>query len=298
MKKSSSLRSMTGYGRGEASAHGIRVEMELNSVNRKQLEVRLNLPRSLASLESRMVEIIQTAISRGQVSGSVTVHVSEALRQKSLRVDRGMASAYVLELRKTARSLNLADDLNASLLLDLPGVVTYCGADQDVDYVWPVLEKALKAAMAQLVGMRSMEGNTLARDLNRRLVGLEKHLLAVKDEAPLVTTRYRAALQKRLTQAGVAMDVNDPVVIRELAVFADRSDITEELTRLDSHLKQAHGLLKSKEPAGRTLDFLAQEMFREINTIGSKANEVRITRLVIEFKTELERIREQVQNIE
>ena len=120
----------------------------------------------------------------------------------------------------------------------------------------------------------------------------------VKAEAPLVTTRYREALVKRLAQAGVALDPRDPQVVKELAVFADRSDITEEVTRLISHLRQAKSLMKAHEPAGRTLDFLAQEMFREINTIGSKANEIGITRLVIEFKTELERIREQVQNIE
>jgi uncharacterized protein (TIGR00255 family) len=177
-------------------------------------------------------------------------------------------------------------------------VVTTAGVDQDTDLVWPVIEKALKAAIRQLLAMRLKEGEALCRDLRRRIAVLETALEGVQAEAPLVTTRYREALVKRLAQAGVALDVADPQVVKELAIFADRSDITEELTRLESHLNQMLGLLKSKEPAGRTLDFLAQEMFREINTIGSKANEVRITRLVIEFKTELERIREQVQNIE
>ena len=292
------LRSMTGYGRGEAVAKGIRVAAELNSVNRKQLEVRLNLPRSLSSLESRMVELIQGALSRGQVTGGIVVQVSEALRQKSLKIDRTLAASYIEELRKTAKSLKLEDDLSASLLLGLPEVVKYCGADQDADYVWPVLEKALKAALTQLLAMRLKEGSALAKDLERRLVRLEDHLSCIKDEAPQVAQRYRETLRKRLDLAGVPLDVNDPLLIKELTVFADRSDVTEEITRLDSHLAQAHELLKSTEPAGRTLDFLAQEMFREINTIGSKANEVRITRQVIEFKTELERIREQVQNIE
>jgi len=293
-----SLRSMTGYGRGESSAKGIRVEAELNSVNRKQLEVRMNLPRPLFPMESRMVELIQESVSRGQVTGGVVVHVSDALRQKSLRIDTVMAESYVDELRKTAKRLNLVDDVAASHLLGLPGVVTTVGADQDAEYVWPVLEKALKAAIRQLLVMRDKEGAALCLDLKRRLSTLETLLAGVKAEAPKVTLRYREALVKRLAQAGVALDVSDPQVVKELAVFADRSDITEELTRLESHLKQAYGLLKSREPAGRTLDFLAQEMFREINTIGSKANEVRITRQVIEFKTELERIREQVQNIE
>lgn len=292
------LRSMTGYGRGAASARGIRVEVELNSVNRKQLEVRLNLPRSLASLESRAVELIQLAVSRGQVSGSVSVHVSEKVRKDSLQVDRALASAYVAELRRTAAALKLEDDLSASLLLELPDVVRYCGADQDADTVWPVLEKALKEALKRLVAMREKEGAALVADLRNRVDKLIGHLDAVKAEAPHVTSRYREALRKRLAEAGISASVEDPMMIRELAVFADRSDITEEITRLDSHMTQIHGLFKSAEPAGRTLDFLAQEMFREINTIGSKANEVLITRQVIEFKTELERIREQVQNIE
>jgi uncharacterized protein (TIGR00255 family) len=292
------LRSMTGYGRGEASGRGIRVEAELTSVNRKQLEVRLNLPRSLSSLESRMVELIQGSVSRGQITGSVMIHVSEALRQKSLKVDRVMASAYILELRKTATALKLADDLSASLLLELPEVVRYCGADEDVDAVWPVLEKALKSSIRNLVVMRLKEGAALVADLQKRVKKLAHHLGEIKAEAPHVTDRYRDALRKRLVEAGITLQVEDPMMIKELAVFADRSDITEEITRLDSHLKQTHELFKASEPAGRTLDFLAQEMFREINTIGSKANEVRITRQVIEFKTELERIREQVQNIE
>ena len=293
-----SLRSMTGYGRGEATAKGLHVEVELNSVNRKQLEVRISLPRAWQSLESRVVELVQESISRGQVSGSVVVQVSEALREKSLKINGALAAVYLTELRKTAKALKLNDDLSASLLLSLPEVVSYSGAEQDVEFVWPVMEKGVKAAIAQLLVMRLKEGVELVRDLEARLKKLIGHLEAIRMEAPRVTERYRDALRKRLSQAGVTLDLADPVVTKDLALFADRSDISEELTRLDSHLKQTHALLKSREPVGRTLDFLSQEMFREINTIGSKANEVRITRQVIEFKTELERIREQVQNIE
>jgi uncharacterized protein (TIGR00255 family) len=292
------LHSMTGYGRGDAFSKGMSVEVELSSVNRKQLEVRLNLPRSLASLESRMVERIQESLSRGQVTGGVVVRISEGLRQKSLRVDRHLALAYVNELRRTARALKLTDDLSASLLIGLPEVVSYSGADQDAEHVWPVLQKALRAAIKQLLAMREREGGSLALDLQRRFAKLEGHLDHIRREAPEVTRRYRLALQARLKQAGATLSADDPALLKELAIFADKSDISEEITRLDSHFKQAYGLLKSAEPAGRTLDFLAQEMFREINTIGSKANEVRITNQVIRFKTELERIREQVQNIE
>lgn len=289
---------MTGYGRGDASAKGLRVEVELNSVNRKQLEVRISLPRAWQSLESRIVELVQGSISRGQVSGSIVIHVSEVLRAKSLKINRALAAVYVTELRKTAKALKLKDDLSASLLLTLPEVVSHSGADQEVDFVWPVMEKGVKAAIAQLLVMRLKEGAALVHDLEARLKKLSEYLDHIRQEAPQVTERYRETLRKRLAQAGVTLDAADPVGMKDLALFADRADISEEITRLESHFKQASALFKSREPVGRTLDFLAQEMFREINTIGSKANEIRITRQVIEFKTELERIREQVQNIE
>ncbi len=292
------LRSMTGYGRGEAAGGGIRVEAEVSSVNRKQLDVRLNLPRSLAAFESRLVELVQSAISRGQVSGGVVLHVSSAARRKGARVDRALAAAYVRELRAAAAVLGLRDDLAACVLMELPDVVQHLDVEQDADDVWPVLRRAFQGALTQLVTMREREGAALKRDLGLRIGRLEKELAPVRKAAPDVARKYRVALMARLQRAGVTVDSRDPQLVKELAVFAERSDISEEITRLESHLKQARGLLTAKEPAGRTLDFLAQEMFREINTIGSKANDVVITRRVIQFKTELERIREQVQNIE
>lgn len=292
------LRSMTGYGRAQAAGRGIRFEVELSAVNRKQLDVRVSLPRTLLALESRVVEEVQKQVSRGQVTGSVTLEVSAALRKRSLRVDSSLAAAYVGELRKAARTLGLVDDLQANVLLDLPEVVGYRGVEQDADYVWPVLKQALHGALAKLTEMREREGKALGNDLRARFAKLAGMRGRILKEAPFVTRRYRQALARRLAEAGVEAAAKDAQFIKELALFADRSDISEELTRLDSHLDQGLSLLSSKEPVGRTLDFLAQEMFREINTIGSKANEVRITREVIRFKTELERVREQVQNVE
>ncbi len=292
------LRSMTGYGRGEATAGGIRVEAELSSVNRKQLEVRLNLPRSLAGFESRLVEKVQASVSRGQVSGGVMVHVSSAARRKNARIDHALAAAYIKELRRAAAELKLNDDLPASVLLQLPDVVQHVDVEQDADDVWPALQRAFDGALKQLVAMREREGTALACDIGGRLKGLAAVLGVIRLAAPAVTAKYRLALLDRLKNAGLSLAVDDPALVKDLALFAERADISEEVVRLGSHLKQAGGLLKSKDPAGRPLDFLAQEMFREINTIGSKANDVAITRDVIRFKTELERIREQVQNIE
>lgn len=292
------IRSMTGYGRGESVSAGIRVETELSSVNRKQLETRLNLPRSLAAFESRLVELVQETLSRGQVSGSVTLHVSSQARRRGVRLDRALASAYVRDLRSTASALKLRDDLAASILLQLPDVVRHHDAEEDTEAIWTVVRRAFRAALVQLVAMREREGVSLSADIAERLTRLDDVLDPIRRAAPSVTARYREALTGRLKRAGVPFAPNDAQLLKEVTLFAERSDIAEEVTRLGSHLRQARGLLKSREPAGRTLDFLAQEMFREINTIGSKANDVRITRQVIRFKTELERIREQVQNIE
>lgn len=292
------IRSMTGYGRGESVSAGIRVETELSSVNRKQLETRLNLPRSLAAFESRLVELVQETLSRGQISGSVTLHVSSQARRRGVRLDRALASAYVRDLRSTASALKLRDDLAASILLQLPDVVRHHDAEEDTEAIWTVVRRAFRAALVQLVAMREREGVSLSADIAERLTQLDDVLDPIRRAAPSVTARYREALTGRLKRAGVPFAPNDAQLLKEVTLFAERSDIAEEVTRLGSHLRQARGLLKSREPAGRTLDFLAQEMFREINTIGSKANDVRITRQVIRFKTELERIREQVQNIE
>jgi uncharacterized protein (TIGR00255 family) len=289
---------MTGYGRGAAAAGGIRVEVELNAVNRKQFDVRLNLPRELLVLESRLQEQIQTVISRGQVSGSVAVAVSGEARQRGIRVDETLAGAYLRVLRQAGRRLKLQDDLSASLLLTLPDVLHRSYATEEAERVWPVASRALRLALRQLVAMRTREGRALAVDLRRRLGLLTRGLAAIRKRAPQVKDRYRAALVARLQAAGFDAGASDPQVLKELAFFAERSDIAEETTRLASHIQQAYTLLASAEPTGRTLDFLAQEMLREINTIGSKANDVAITKQVIDFKTELERIREQVQNVE
>ena len=292
------LLSMTGYGRGASTGRGVKVAVELSSVNRKQFDVRISLPKSLVAVESRLVEAIHAAVSRGQVTGGVTVSASEAARHQGVRVDAALAAAYVRELRRLATTLHLKDDLSASLLPQLPEVLQYRHVEEDVSRMWPVCQRALDAALAELLAMRRREGRALERDLARRFRQLSAWERRLRSLTPAVTERYRQTLQARLEKAGFAAGSEDPMVMKELALFAERSDIAEEITRLDSHLKQAVTLLQRKEPVGRTLDFLVQEMFREVNTIASKANDVVIVKVVIDFKTELERIREQVQNVE
>lgn len=294
-----SLMSMTGRGTGAAANRLVRVEAELSSVNRKQLDVNVGLPRFLLSFESRMQERVQRVISRGRLSGEIRVTWTESAQATGVRVNEGLARAQVAALRATAKKMGLPDDLKASTLMALPEVVGFERDAADIEALWPVVQKALDTALTRLHAMRKKEGTALARDLRARLKGLEVLARKIGVHAPAVAETYRRNLLKRIGTALPGAELaGDERVLKEIALFADRADITEERVRLDSHLKQVDGLLKTGGVIGRTLDFLVQEMGREINTIGSKANDGEITRQVIAFKTELERIREQVQNIE
>jgi uncharacterized protein (TIGR00255 family) len=293
-----SVRSMTGYGHGVARAGGLRVDVEISSVNRKQLDISINLPKALGQLESRVHEEVAHALHRGRVSVDVTVRGSPELRRKAVRVDQRLAGAYLAELRRVARALKLTDDLGAALLLQLPGVLHFETLEDDVERIGPLLEQAVRGALAALGRMREREGGALARDLRKRLAVMARLAAELRKLAPLAVARYRAALCERVAAVKASAGIPDERLEREIIMFADKSDVTEELTRLASHFDQARGLLSRREPAGKALDFLAQEMYREINTTGSKANDAAMAGRVVLFKTELDRFREQVQNIE
>jgi uncharacterized protein (TIGR00255 family) len=290
--------SMTGFGRGVATARGVRVEVELSSVNRKQLDILVNLPKYLCVLESRVHEKVHKALSRGRINVDFTIQRSSSSRAEAIRVDEELARVFVSDLKKAAARLGLKDDLGSSVLLNLPDVVRYEQNGAAASACWPLIDKALDLALADLLKMRAKEGVALQKDLRKRLGCLKNIVKAIRSHAPQVISLYRKNLLSRLQQAGLTIENPDERLLRELALFADRSDITEELTRLTSHLQQAQDMMQSNEAVGRSFDFLVQEMFSEINTIGSKANDGTILRQVVEFKAELERIKEQVQNIE
>lgn len=294
-----SLMSMTGRGTGTAAGRLARVDVELSSVNRKQLDVAIGLPRALAAFEAPIQSRIQQALSRGRITGEVRVVWAARAQASSVRVDADLAKAHVAALRAAARKLGLPDDLKASTLLSLPDVVVSDRPPADLLSLGPLVDKALAAALDGLQAIRRKEGAALGRDLRARLKTLAALTRRIAARAPSVAAAYREILLKRIGAALPGTDFADDERIRkEIALFADRSDITEELVRLRSHFDQAGDLLAAGGVAGRTLDFLVQEMGREINTIGSKANDGAITRHVIAFKAELERIREQAQNIE
>ena len=289
---------MTGYGRGVAMGGGLKVEVEVSSVNRKQLDLLVNLPRPLALLESRVQEDIAQVVTRGRVTVDVAVHGAPGAHGAHIRIDRELAAAYVTSVRKTACELGIPDGLTVRHLLALPGVLHVATADENIELVWPVLRRALGKALAAYGRMRSREGVRLTVDLKRRVSLMERLVRRIRARAPGVVASHRKALRTRLATSLQEIPLPEERIEREIVVFADRIDITEELTRLESHFGQARQFFRSAEPAGKSLDFLAQEMYREINTIGSKANDAAIAADVVNFKTELERLREQVQNVE
>jgi uncharacterized protein (TIGR00255 family) len=293
------MKSMTGYGWGECSQGGFKVTVELSSVNRKQGEISISLPRELEVLEAQIRDEVNRRVARGRLTARVTLHAVEGNEGARVVVNKGLALAYARELRKLAKELRLADNLSVDLLVRVPGVLENNAEVGDAETFWPAVSKALQQALAMLVKMRAREGAHLKRDLCARVTTMRKAVNRVSKEVPLVQKRYREQLIERVKSAGlVDLQIDEERLLKEVVFFADRSDISEEITRLQSHFQQFDDCLKSGEPVGRTLDFLAQEMNREINTIGSKANDSRVSHEVVVLKAELEKFREQAQNVE
>ena len=293
------MKSMTGYGRGDSSAKGVQLAVEISSVNRRQVEVAVSLPNELDSLEADLRKIVLASVARGRVSGRVTLQRPSGKANRSILINEAQAEAYKKALAKLADGMGLRDDLSLETILRLPGVMEAGEDEVDPVAMLPTLKRALGQALGQLQDMRSKEGANLGRDLTKRLASLRRITKRVAKRAPKVVEHHRTRLLERLAKADIDVaDADDERFLREVVYFTDRSDISEELTRLESHFDQVDGCLISNEPVGRKLDFLAQEMFREVNTIGSKANDSEISQEVVTLKTELEKIREQVQNVE
>jgi uncharacterized protein (TIGR00255 family) len=293
------MKSMTGYGRGECARDGFKITVELSAVNRRQPEISVNLPRELETLESPVRDAINARVARGRVTAHVGIHAADGKSSARAHLNLPLAKAYATELARLAKSLKISGEISLDQILRAPGVFQTDEELVDAESIWPVVEKALKQALAALVKMREREGAHLAEDLALRIGVMRQSAGKIQKQAPQTAENYRKHLLERIKSAGIeSIAPDDERLLREVVVFADRSDITEELTRLQSHFQQFEDCRKSKEPVGRTLDFLAQEMNREINTIGSKANDAVISREVVTLKAELERFREQAQNVE
>ncbi len=288
------MKSMTGFGRGEAISRGSRYSVEISTVNRRNAELVFNLPRELSTLENCLRDVISPVVARGRAT--VTISVSSGEKSRPL-LDPVLFRRLRDELGQVQRTLKIPGTPALSDLVRLYATTVRDAASS----VPPDAKAAIKAtrkALASLETMRSREGAHLANELRRLLDRFAKEIAAIRKLAPQVVAKHRATLRQRLTELHPSFAATDERLARELALFADRSDITEELSRLESHLKQFRAGLAATGANGRSLDFLAQEMFRECNTIGAKANSAQVAQRVITAKTELERIREQVQNVE
>ena len=289
--------SMTGYGKGSASADGREMTVELKSVNHRYLDVGMRLPRHLSFLE----DPIRTALSGRLSRGHVDVFVNyRNLRSdaRSVEIDAPLLSAFVSAAREANRSLGLQDDLSLSVALRLPDVSNVREADEDTSAVLAILSGAINAAIDQLLTMREQEGVRLSAYLNACNDTVESLTEQIALRAPVVVEEYRGKLDERIAALLGNVEVDRARLATEVALFADKASIDEEISRLKSHITQMRALMADREPAGRKLDFVVQEMNRELNTIGSKANDGELTKLVLSGKAEIEKIREQVQNIE
>lgn len=291
------MQSMTGFGRAEHASEGIIARVEITTVNRKQADIHFNLPRELGRLESSLRKMVLQVVSRGRVN--ISIHLEKAGADKqALGVDLERALALEAAFEQLADSLSRPLPLSAQDFLKTPGILTLNDSTWDEEEALEAIHPALRAALEKLIEMRRAEGADLKADLLARLHLLEQEVHHIMQASPLVTSRQRELLHKRLRDSGLEIDLDDERLLKEVALFAERCDISEEVTRLSSHFGRFREYLDSPDPAGRSLDFLCQEINREFNTIGSKANDAGIGQKVVTAKTELEKIREQVQNIE
>ena len=275
------LVSMTGYGRGETVSNGMKLEVELSSVNRKQFDVRISLPSNLSGLDAKIKKQLHSSISRGSVTGSIRIGAPKQGKGKKVAINTENAEKLLKELRKVGRHLKLKDDVTLSDLMKVTDVIKPSEDVKSADEVWPLLKKSLDKALLAMVKMRKTEGSELEKDIRKRLVVLEKYAAVITKQVPLVEKRFKRRISKKLRDAGVKNVSADEKLQRELLFFVDKTDISEEVVRLASHFKHAKKMMTTKAPVGRSLDFLCQEMFREINTIGSKANDALISKEVV-----------------
>ena len=292
------IRSMTGFGAGRAQADGESVAVELRSVNGKFCDVRTHLPRELAGLEPVVARIVKSRVARGVVDVNVRREAPGSVRGAAPRVDLGLAAAYAKALREMRAELGLSGELTLHDLVGLEGVVGLSEIVADPEPAAKALEGALADALDALDDMRRREGEALARDLSVRLGAVETGAAAIRAAAPQSVEAYRERLAARVAELSRGVPADPARLAQEVAFFAERVDVSEELTRLASHLAQLRALVASDAPAGRRLEFLVQEVNREVNTVGSKSQNAGIAAQVVEVKAELERVREQIANVE
>lgn len=291
------MNSMTGFGAATAPLASASIRVEIGGVNRKQTEVAVTLPRAWAALETSVRELVAGAVSRGRVNISVSLQQT-AGAAAPITINRERLTALVTQLTELESALGKPVDTSLDALLRLGVLAEETESDLPIETVEAAVVPAVQEALQAFLSLRAQEGANMKQDLLTRINTLRGYRVALMERASGVALRHREALLKRLEESGLPLPADDERIIKEIALFADRCDVTEEMTRLESHLNQFERICDKTEAVGRTLDFLCQEIFRELNTTGSKANDAELAQMVVSAKTELEKIREQVQNIE
>lgn len=291
------VRSMTGFGRAESQSDTRRVTVEIRSVNHRYFDFGARLPNALSPLESRVRERVRRDLTRGKV------HVSAILEDSAdpsvaLRVNEAVAQRYLQIAQEVSTRFGIRGELSLEAFLSFPDLLERETEDLAEEDAWKLLSQTLDAALADYQAMRGREGDAMARDLRERLAGVQESVVRVEQRVPQVVSQVRERLQERIAQISQDAEFNQQRLESEIMLFADRSDVTEECVRLRSHVDQFLQCIADPEPAGRRLNFLLQEMNREVNTIGSKSQDLEISQNVIRAKEEIEKIREQVQNVE
>ncbi len=290
------VNSMTGFGRAQDTRNGREITVELRSVNHRFLEVNTRVPRAYSFIEDKLKPVLNGRISRGKVDVGVTIVTSSA--DETVELNLEIAKSYADALNRIAEELKVPNEVTAMQIARFPDVFTVVKEQPDEAQIWSDVSEVLDAALDGYCAMRAAEGKKLEEDLLARLDVIEAAISEIEKESETRLERYRDKLFTRMKSVLDDTDIDESRILLEAAVFADKSAVDEETVRLRSHLAQFRQILRADEPMGRKLDFLIQEINRETNTIGSKANDLDITTVVVELKAEIEKIREQVQNIE
>ena len=289
--------SMTGYGRAGALLHGRDIKVELRSVNARFLEYSDRLPRSCAFLQDKLKKLVAARISRGKVELNLSIQAVTAA-DTVVTVNWPLAQGYRDALRDLAQRMELPDDLTAGMVARFPDVLAQTAAPANEDELWQDVQAVAQQALDAFVAMRAAEGEKLRADVENRLAAVETLVGQIEQQSAGRVQAYSEKLYARLQELLGDRNIDEGRLVTEAAIFADKTAIDEETVRLHSHVAQYREILALDEPIGRKLDFLTQELNREANTIGSKCQDVAVTRLVVELKSEIEKIREQIQNIE
>ena len=291
------IRSMTGYGRAEVLVNGRNILVEIRSVNHRYFEFSCRSPRAYGFLESRLKTYLQGKLSRGKVDVNVSIQTVEG-SSASVQVNRELAASYVQALRALEEPLGLRDDLSLSVISRFSDIFTVNKETEDEDAIWADVLQVADEATGRFVQMRETEGAKMKEDVESRLDFIMKGVEKVEARSPKTVEEYRARLYNKMSEVLGNTQIDEQRILTEAALYAEKIAVSEETVRLRSHVGQFRAILAQGGPVGRKLDFLIQECNRETNTIGSKAQDIEIARIVVDIKSEIEKIREQIQNIE